>query len=263
MAFSIFYKIRCFLSNQVFSCFFRDMKHFISLLFSFIRSLFYFTFGRVVLPASFEFFLIGKRVKFLFEKNAKIEIINTRDRILHYALLPRPFPTGSKIGSKSYWRFINIQQYGYTQIKLKKNATLALYSNTTICPGAYIFVAEEKTLEIKTNSYISSNLSLMTNCGLTIGENVLIAHNVTILDYDGHPVFSIENPEIRINTAKKISIEDNVWIGMNATILKGVTLGKGSIVAANSVVTTDVPSNTIAAGNPARIIKEKVSWKNF
>ena len=56
-------------------------------------------------------------------------------------------------------------------------------------------------------------------------------------------------------------IEDNVWVGSRALILKGVRVGKGSIVAAGAVVTKDVPQNCIVAGNPAKIVKENISWK--
>ena len=56
--------------------------------------------------------------------------------------------------------------------------------------------------------------------------------------------------------SKPITIEDNVWIGENAVILKGVQIGRGSIIACNAVVTKDVPPYTIAAGNPARIVKD-------
>ena len=56
--------------------------------------------------------------------------------------------------------------------------------------------------------------------------------------------------------SKPITIEDNVWIGENAVILKGIRIGRGSIIACNAVVTKDVPPYTIAAGNPARIVKD-------
>lgn len=63
-------------------------------------------------------------------------------------------------------------------------------------------------------------------------------------------------PPLYIDYGKPIKIEDKVWLGINATVLPGVTLGYGCIVGANSVVTKDVPPMTIVAGNPARIIKK-------
>ena len=56
-------------------------------------------------------------------------------------------------------------------------------------------------------------------------------------------------------------IEENVWVGSRALILKGVRVGKGSIVAAGAVVTKNVPPNCIVAGNPAKVVKENISWK--
>lgn len=93
---------------------------------------------------------------------------------------------------------------------------------------------------------------------ITIGNNCLIAANCQIMDGSGHDL-SFPNTENRINTTgtiKPISIEDDVWIGANSVILPGVTIGKGSIISANSVVTKDIPPSVVAGGNPAIIIKD-------
>lgn len=94
---------------------------------------------------------------------------------------------------------------------------------------------------------------------ITIGNGVLTGRWVTITD-NGHGKSSEiaeEIPPIKRNLFSKgpVVIGDNVWIGDKATILPGVTIGKNSIIAANSVVTHDIPANTVAAGNPAIIIK--------
>ena len=62
--------------------------------------------------------------------------------------------------------------------------------------------------------------------------------------------------------SKEIAIENDVWIGMKSIILKGVTIGEKSIVAAGSVVTKSVPANTIVAGNPAKVVKHLKEYKN-
>ncbi len=110
---------------------------------------------------------------------------------------------------------------------------------------------------------------IWSSCKITIGNHVLISHNVNIHDNDSHPTDSvlrqkqstlqleplaILNSEFNVSE-KPIIIEDNVWICFNAVILKGVTIGKGAIVAASAVVTEDVPPFTVVAGNPARVIK--------
>ena len=88
----------------------------------------------------------------------------------------------------------------------------------------------------------------------SIGKNCAISWNCQILDDDFHRIG--DNL-----TAKPIIIEDKVWIGASATILKGVTIGKGSIIAANSVVTKDVPEFTLVGGNPAKIIRQEFEWQ--
>jgi acetyltransferase-like isoleucine patch superfamily enzyme len=62
-------------------------------------------------------------------------------------------------------------------------------------------------------------------------------------------------------TIKEVVIEDHCWIGANAVILKGVTVGEGAVVAANSVVTKDVEPRTMVAGNPAQVVKRNVVWE--
>ena len=92
---------------------------------------------------------------------------------------------------------------------------------------------------------------------ITIGNNVTIGANTTVVDTDFHPL----NPVLRrslsaqANTAPVV-IEDDVFIGMNCLILKGVTIGQGSVVGAGSVVARDVPPKVIVAGNPAAILRE-------
>lgn len=93
-----------------------------------------------------------------------------------------------------------------------------------------------------------------------IGNNCLVAANVNIMDSNGHPV-SMNNPSERImihDQAEPIVIEDNVWIGCNSIILKGVTIGEGSIVSAGSVVIDDVPARSIVRGNPAIVVKMNI-----
>ena len=87
-----------------------------------------------------------------------------------------------------------------------------------------------------------------------IGNNVLCGANTTITDYDWHGL----EPDKRHSPAnpKPIVIEDNVWLGLNCVVLKGVTIGENSVIGANSVVTKDIPENVVAAGNPCRFLRE-------
>ncbi|MCG7586282.1 acyltransferase [Photobacterium sp. OFAV2-7] len=89
-----------------------------------------------------------------------------------------------------------------------------------------------------------------------IGNNVLFGPKVTIMDSSGHPIRCRGNHnEAARTTSAKVTIKDNAWIGMGATILKGVTIGENSVVSANSVVFGSIPDNCIAIGNPATVVK--------
>jgi len=107
--------------------------------------------------------------------------------------------------------------------------------------------------------------------GVTIGNDVLIASKVFISDHN-HGYYGFQNkhthpstkPSERELSSAKTIIEDNVWIGEFVTILQGVTVGEGSIIGANSVVTKSIPKYSIAVGSPARVIRkfdfEKNEW---
>ena len=106
-----------------------------------------------------------------------------------------------------------------------------------------------------------SGLSGVTICcakKVTIGKNVGLGANVAIYDNDMHAV----NPYLRAFDndanikAKEVVIDDYAWVGANAIILKGVHIGRGAVVGAGSVVTTDVPDYTVYAGNPARLVRK-------
>ena len=110
-------------------------------------------------------------------------------------------------------------------------------------------------------------LSIGNDCGftgavvvaaerVTIGNRVLVGGNAQIVDTDFHPLTPEGRAEdINAGSARPITIEDDVFIGMNSLILKGVTLGEGCVVGAGSVASRNVPPRTIVAGNPAKIVR--------
>lgn len=117
----------------------------------------------------------------------------------------------------------------------------------THCKDAIISIGNECNLN-----------GTMIHCrtSVTIGEYCMFGPGSKIIDNDSHRI-SIDIDERRKSpNSAPILIEDNVWIGMNSLILKGVTIGRNSIVAAHSVVTKNVPVDTLVAGNPAKIIKK-------
>lgn len=97
------------------------------------------------------------------------------------------------------------------------------------------------------------------NTSILIDEDCMFSHNVIIRTSDGHYIFDEQNN--RINPSKSIKIGKHVWISMNCTILKGVTIGDGAIIGIGSIVTHDIDSCCIAVGIPAKIIKKNIHWK--
>jgi acetyltransferase-like isoleucine patch superfamily enzyme len=109
-----------------------------------------------------------------------------------------------------------------------------------------------KNIKIGKNVFINACCRFQDQGGIEIGDGSLIGHNTTIatLNHDF-------NPAKRQNlTPSPVKIGKNVWIGSDCTILPGVEIGDGAIIGAGSVVTKSIPANTIAVGNPARVIKE-------
>lgn len=120
---------------------------------------------------------------------------------------------------------------------------------------------DKKTLiTIGNNCWFGERNHLTAIEGINIGNNLLTGSNVLISDNShGNTTFKMMNhhPKFRPLVSKgKITIGDNVWIGNNVCVLAGVSIGNGSIIAANSVVTKDVPPYCVAAGVPAIIIKQ-------
>jgi acetyltransferase-like isoleucine patch superfamily enzyme len=120
-------------------------------------------------------------------------------------------------------------------------------------------------IRIRSKAYVGDDCLLSSSVGIDIGEQVLIAHGVQIFDNDSHPLESsaragdfaavLTHGARGVIAAAPVRIERRAWIGFHAIILKGVTVGENSVIAAGSVVTQDIPANSVAAGNPARVIK--------
>jgi acetyltransferase-like isoleucine patch superfamily enzyme len=122
-------------------------------------------------------------------------------------------------------------------------------------------------IRIGTSCFVGEGSRIWSAELISIGDRVLISHGVNIHDNNSHSlsatdrqrhfkqIVSTGHPAVVNDIASApIVIEDDAWIGFNSTILKGVTVGRGAVVGATSVVTKDVPAYTIVAGNPARCI---------
>jgi acetyltransferase-like isoleucine patch superfamily enzyme len=114
-----------------------------------------------------------------------------------------------------------------------------------------LYINYGKNTRIGKNVFINFDCVFLDLGGITIEENVKIAPKVSLLS-EGHPVSTVNRQSLM---AGPICIKKNAWIGANATILPGITIGENSIVAAGAVVSKDVPDNAIVGGIPAKIIK--------
>ncbi len=128
----------------------------------------------------------------------------------------------------------------------------------TMYEGAAIVVVDGGKLTLGHNSYMNESLIQCAN-SITIGDDCAIAGDVLIQDTDFHPILDEKGNEKPVS--KPIVIGNHVWICAKATILKGVTIGDGAIIAAGAVVTKDVPARCVVAGNPAKVVRENVIWK--
>ncbi len=102
------------------------------------------------------------------------------------------------------------------------------------------------------NVFVNQNCTFYDLGGLDIGDDVMIGPNVSLIT-SGHPVEPSRRRDFVV--ARPIVIGTNAWIGAGATIVGGVTVGENSVIAAGSVVTRDVPPDTLVGGNPARVIR--------
>lgn len=174
-----------------------------------------------------------------FEKNAKVAFYNDGFLVL-----------GTERSSFKGWS-------GPCKLYIREDGRLIINNYNQIGRGSLIWILEGGCIEFMGNASTSGNNMIIAKNRVTIGRDCQIAFGVTISDHDFHKTYSqgVQNSE-----TLPVTIGDGVWIGMNATILKGVTIGDKAIVAAGAVVTRDVPARSMVAGVPARVVKNEVEF---
>lgn len=126
-----------------------------------------------------------------------------------------------------------------------------------IMRAARVVVNWGAELAIGDGSFFMDGSSIICYDTITVGARCAISWGVFILDTDIHRIVR----DVDSSPNSPVSIGSNCWIGVNATVLKGVRLGDGSVVAAGAVVTRDTPQRSQVAGVPARVVRENVSWE--
>lgn len=141
---------------------------------------------------------------------------------------------------------------------IKKNAEISIGDRVFLHKGVKLSAYGNETrsaISIGDRSYIGDRTEIHAGKSVRIGSGVNIACGCMIFDRDYHKMDG--NKE----KMGEVVIENHVWIGAGCIILKGVTIGEGAVVAAGSVVTRSVPKGALAAGNPAKIVRENVTWE--
>lgn len=151
--------------------------------------------------------------------------------------------------------------YEYNNIKPSNIEERKKLMKTILGKTAENFVIEQPficdygyNIEIGENFYSNHNLTILDGNKVTFGNNVFIAPNCGFYTA-GHPLNYKERNE-GLEYAKPIKVGNNVWIGGNVVVLPGVTIGDNVVIGAGSIVNKNIPSNSVAVGNPCRVIKE-------
>jgi len=187
-----------------------------------------------------------------------------QDRHVEEDWWPHPIPANVEFGEGFYCESAQI----FRKMVSKKPGAVVIGKHVSCYAGCSFAIGENGCCTIDDFTLLNGAL-IMAEEKIEIGAYCLVSWGVGMADSDFHPLepaqrlidaqalapyFKDRPPRPKLKTAP-VKIGDNVWIGMNAVILKGVTIGDNSIVAAGAVVTKSIPANTIVAGNPAAVVK--------
>ena len=194
---------------------------------------------------------------FVFQNKGKnkVEVNTIFQRLLMGELIPFNDPDYFKIGDAcNQTRKLLVKLNNETDSeKIRKLVSeitdSQIDTTTTIFPPFQINYG--RNTKIGKNVFVNFDCTFLDLGGIIIEDNVMLAPKVSLLS-EGHPISSQDRQTL---TTGKIHIKQNAWIGANATILQGVTIGENAVVAASSVVSKDVPDNTVVGGIPAKILK--------
>ena len=188
-----------------------------------------------------------------------------QDRRVEHDWYPEPIPASVDFGEGFYCESAQV----FKKLISKKPHAVVFGNHVSVYAGCSFAIQKDGRCFVGDFTLLNGAI-VMAEELVDIGSHCLISWGVGIADSDFHPLepaqrlidsqalapfFKNRPPRPKLKTAP-VKIGDNVWIGMNAVILKGVTIGDNSVVAAGAVVTKSIPPNTIVAGNPAVTVKK-------
>lgn len=147
-----------------------------------------------------------------------------------------------------------VQFIGWITVEGTRNVHIG--SGTRIGRRSYLKTDGDGRIDIGEHVTINDGATLVSYDHIAIGDNAMIGEYVSIRDAN-HGTKRGELVRLQAHTASPIRIGEDAWIGRGVCVLKGVTIGDGAVIAANSVVTKDVPANSIVGGVPARVLGER------
>jgi acetyltransferase-like isoleucine patch superfamily enzyme len=138
-------------------------------------------------------------------------------------------------------------------VRLKATDGGAIHLGPNVSVGRNVtIIAKNADITIEENTFVGESCIVVANSGIAVGADCLIGERVTIRDQD-HGLELASGPfRMQRSTSTPVRIGDNVWLGANAVVLKGTSIGDDSVVGASAVVTRDVPNSCVALGIPAR-----------
>lgn len=143
-------------------------------------------------------------------------------------------------------------------LKMQEGSSLIVNGRFQVFYGASLEVFPHAELSVG-KGYINTGSAITCACSITLGDEVFIARNVYIIDSDHHKLLTKQGTVV--NAPQPVRIGNHVLIGAGAIVLKGVTIGDGAVIAAGAVVTSDIPAGCLAAGVPAKVIRDEVAWE--
>jgi acetyltransferase-like isoleucine patch superfamily enzyme len=166
----------------------------------------------------------------------------------HHFVSPQLAQLGSGYHLMKPW---NISVHG-SNIRIGKNVHVVATRDRKVGLSTWTFKQHQGNIDIGDHCLLCPGVRIDSASQVTIEDNCMLAAGCYVTDADWHDIYDRTEA---VGTSKPVHLKNNVWIGDSAIICKGVTIGANSIIGAGAVVAGDIPENSIAAGNPAVVIK--------